>query len=184
MDEWGGTRMKIEFDDNTCVIEDKDLDTFFVGFNTNLFLRRSCYECKYAKEARISDFTIGDYWGVPLDTIPDLQRRYGVSLILANSEKGKSIIKELSNTMYIKAIEKNNPVNHNQALRCPSVLNKKRDLFFKNINQDDFDKLIYRYNWKYFCKIKIKSAMLKLLGEKRFNIIKNGVKKIYDGMEK
>ena len=44
-------------------LKDKYTDTYFVGFNSNIFLRESCYRCKYCGQERISDFTAADFWG-------------------------------------------------------------------------------------------------------------------------
>jgi coenzyme F420-reducing hydrogenase beta subunit len=62
--------------------------------------RECCYECPYAKKERVAaDITIGDYWGMVKET-PELKDEFdvslGVSAVLVNSEKGNSLIEELS----------------------------------------------------------------------------------------
>lgn len=57
-------------------------------FYSHLELRESCYNCPYASVNRISDLTIGDFWGIE-KADPVYDDLDGVSLVLVNSEKGK-----------------------------------------------------------------------------------------------
>ncbi len=164
----GGTRMRLNFTDGSHVIEHKDLDTYFVGFNQYLFLRKSCYQCKYAGGDRIADFTLADYWGVPDDRITNVQKQYGVSLILVNSEKARTLVSEISKEM---VLEETNPaiaISHNQALVKPSTPHPHREKFFSEIDTFDFDKLVHKYNRKYYVKFYIKLVLTKLLGEDNY----------------
>lgn len=36
---------------------------YFLGFNYNVFLRRSCYDCYFKTVSRNVDITLADYWG-------------------------------------------------------------------------------------------------------------------------
>ena len=75
--------MKLEFVDGTHKVEDNAMDTFFVGFNNNLFLRESCYRCKYCGSDRVSDFTLGDFWGIDPHEVTPKQMQLGVSVMLS-----------------------------------------------------------------------------------------------------
>lgn len=59
------------------------------GFKSCLTNRYSCYDCEFTGLHRISDWTIGDYWGDSFG----LAR----SLCLCHSERSISIVKRLSN---------------------------------------------------------------------------------------
>ena len=76
----------------------KDFDTYSRLFNSNFFLRESCYTpekgkivCKYGGMTRCSDLTIGDFWGIENvnSNIPD--DNMGISVCLINSEKGEKL---------------------------------------------------------------------------------------------
>lgn len=174
----GGTRVKLYFDNGTSSIENKELDTYFVGFNSYLFLRESCYKCKYTGTERIADFTLADYWGVPLEEITDQERKYGVSLILANSNKAKGLINSLQNDMVIKEIESQNAITHNQALEKPGTNNPHRTDFFQKLGKTDFDKMVYKYNWKYYNKLFIKYNIVKVIGEYQYHNVMKFIKKV------
>ena len=158
--------MRLDFDDGSNIVENRDLDTFFVGFNSYLFLRESCYCCKYTGTERVADFTLADYWGVPLNEISERERRYGVSLILANSEKAKKLVESLSDEMVIKKINSTVAVANNLALRRSGKPHIKREKFFDKFESTDFDRLVHKFNRKYYIKRHIKLMLHKIMPKK------------------
>ena len=70
------------------------LDIFYKGFMTeNAFLRKSCYFFQY-RQKHYSDITIADFWGYR-DFDIDLNDEKGLSLIVANTDKGNTLINGL-----------------------------------------------------------------------------------------
>lgn len=67
---------------------------YFNAFNYNLIIRPSCSNCpaKYGKS--LSDITIGDFWGIE-NVVPLLDDDKGSSLVLINTEKGRSLFNQL-----------------------------------------------------------------------------------------
>ncbi len=79
-------------------------------FYKNVLLRPSCYSikndryitaCKYAGMSRVSDITIGDFWGIKNETAffknPDL----GISLCIINNQKGNCLFEMIKqNVIY------------------------------------------------------------------------------------
>lgn len=63
-------------------------------FYSHLCLRESCYKCYYSSTNRVSDITIGDFWGIEeMDWEIDDNR--GTSILLGNTSKGNCIIEVL-----------------------------------------------------------------------------------------
>ena len=60
------------------------------AFGRALFLRPSCYRCPYASMTRVGDLTLGDFWGLRPDELPDQQEK-GISLLLVNTPHGSHI---------------------------------------------------------------------------------------------
>ena len=56
-------------------------------FNSDSYLRESCYHCRYTSYERNADLTVSDFWGIGLvnKSFGDL---IGVSMILVNTTKG------------------------------------------------------------------------------------------------
>ena len=96
--------------------KDHYYNSFFDGFS----FRESCYQCRYASPHRVSDISIGDFWGLgketPCDEIPE--HEFGISLILPNTRNGLSLFHEVSTAMNVferpisEAISGNNQLQH------------------------------------------------------------------------
>lgn len=162
----GGTRMKLEFTDGSVLVADKPVDTFFVGFNNNLFLRESCYRCKYCGTKRIADFTIADFWGVSETRVSREQLRDGISLLLVNSRKARQMMETLQEDLVTEKILPEEAIPYNRALRCPNERPKLRDTFYSLIKSNDYDQLIKRFYWKLYVKYDLKKFIQMLFGEK------------------
>lgn len=162
----GGTRMKLEFTDGAVLVADKPVDTFFVGFNNNLFLRESCYRCKYCGTKRIADFTIADFWGVSETRVSREQLRDGISLLLVNSRKARQMMETLQKDLVTEKILPEEAIPYNRALRCPNERPKWRDTFYSLIKRNDYDQLIKRFYWKLYVKYYLKKLIQMFFGEK------------------
>lgn len=100
--------------------KDLYLNTFFDGFS----YRDACYTCKYAGKNRISDLTIGDFWGLgamyPDDEIPT--HDYGCSAVLVNNEKGYGLLKGVIGNLNIYERPVEECINGNEQLCRPKKL--------------------------------------------------------------
>lgn len=92
--------------------------------------RDSCYHCRYAGPERVSDITIGDFWGlnkkVRFSRIPS-----GISVVLPNTLKGESFISEISNDIEMHDRPLDEAVRGNAQLRKHSTLSSSAKLFRK-----------------------------------------------------
>lgn len=68
-------------------------NSYFVGFQHNLFLRSACHKCQANGEERYSDFTVADFWGLgkvaPFK--PYQERTLGISMLALNSAKARAL---------------------------------------------------------------------------------------------
>ena len=66
--------------------------------------RECCYNCKYTNPNRISDITIGDYWGIEKENIK-IQTNKGVTAVIINTEKGEKLFNIVKRKMkYIREL--------------------------------------------------------------------------------
>ncbi len=65
--------------------------SFGVMYSHNMVNRLSCASCRFTDFDRVGDVTIGDYWGVE-KVAPQLDDGLGVSLVIINNEKGRSLL--------------------------------------------------------------------------------------------
>lgn len=101
--------------------EDLYYNTFIDGFT----YRDSCFSCHYAKPERISDITIGDFWGLGNEVsdkeIPE--HKNGVSCVLPITEKGMQLVEAIRHSLNIYERPVTEAVNGNDQLRAPKAEN-------------------------------------------------------------
>ena len=114
------------------------------GFMSALFFRESCYNCKYAQKNRISDITIGDFWGLKEDSKLYKDRDKGVSVILPITEKGIKFIEECKCDMTIEERTVEEAVYGNSQLRHPSIKPKRYNKFIKLYEKHGLEKAYLR----------------------------------------
>ena len=91
-------------------------DIFYSMFMDGFTYRDSCYKCRFASSNRVSDMTIGDFWGLGKD-VPE--HTYGVSLVLPVTEKGKYLYGILKDGMVMYERPVREAVSGNEQLRHP-----------------------------------------------------------------
>lgn len=114
------------FENNKMIRTGTDL--FYVAFQTRKVHRESCFHCKYSNEKHISDITLGDFWEIE-KFFPELidERKYGISLLLPNTNKGEKIIEELGN-MHIQSVDRNCLIPGERLV--PSLRSSSMDSFY------------------------------------------------------
>ncbi len=120
------------YDSNGIIYKkNSDEDPYFRAFIYGLIHRDNCYKCPYSQEKRISDITIGDYWGAP----PKLLNGYKgkVSAVLINSDKGQRLWNNTSGRLVFEETPVDAIIQGNSQLRKPSVKHPERDQFLMKI---------------------------------------------------
>ncbi len=126
---WRNQTPIIEYEDGSKEQE----NTYFNAFVRELLGRPSCHACKFASPNRVTDFTIGDLWGVE-QIEPKFQSIDGVSLFTVNSQKGEKIFDNVKHNMNYKKIDEKEAYAHNHYMNVPQ--NKNRDKFFQELESD------------------------------------------------
>ncbi len=165
--------MKLIFNDGSSKVAPLGTDTFFLGFNNNLFLRESCYNCKYCGQKRVADFTIADYWGVPENSVSDKQLFRGVSVLTVNTSKASDLLSELEKYMVFSEISPEIAVANNRSFSKPNPRPQNRDYFFETLDKMDYDSAIKKLLGKTYIKSRIKYY----IGQDRIKKIKSIFKK-------
>lgn len=107
-------------------------DLYMKAFVGDLTLRPSCYDCKHKDGRSGSDIGLGDFWGVKAKH-KELDDDKGLSLIFLYSEKGKSILEQLTSIKRNK-IEYDDAIKYNKGVSGIIQPHKKRNVFFKKLN--------------------------------------------------
>ena len=110
------------------------LDPYYHHFLKGDTYRECCYYCLYARQERVSDITIGDYWGIENEH-PEIYSTKGVSCLLVNTEKGKFLWNLISSEFISleSTFDKVARANHN--LKAPTPRPAVRDNIYKQIDE-------------------------------------------------
>lgn len=154
---WKIFSLKIIFDEK-IYINDLSNDLFMKGFLQDVYLRPSCYSCKFKKINRVSDITVADFWGIE-NILPKMDDNKGTSLIVIHSEKGKQLFGELSKKMILNEVNLNEAIKYNPSMIRSVKYNEKRKKFFIELNSGkDLIDLLSRYT-KVSLSIKLKNKL-------------------------
>lgn len=141
----------------TFIINSADYP-FYNGYLKYIIFRNCCYKCQFVGEDRVSDFTLGDFWGLEkTEDIKDFNRGY--SMLYVNSAKGANLLKILAEEMDLKEYDTNSPIAFNYAYLKPtrrSILNRFFMWDYNRVSQETLEK-------RYFGKSKEYPFFKKLL---------------------
>lgn len=98
----------------------KNLDTYLLSFFEALTYYDSCYDCKYACNERVSDITIGDFWGLGLKEPFKHGYSGAVSVVLINTKKGVSFFDRVKNKCFYEERPVDEAIEGNAQLNYPS----------------------------------------------------------------
>ena len=142
--EGEGYKFVLSDDDGAFYKGGNHQDEFFLGFFRNLFMRPSCYTCRYACPKRVSDITIGDFWGLGKEEPFNDSKENGISVCMVNTQKGKAFLDNCKDMLVLTERKTSEAVNGNKQLRFPSKRHEKRDKFFISLDKKGFNKSVNR----------------------------------------
>lgn len=118
-------------------------DPFFSGYLQNLYLNHLCYACPFCTVPRTGDITLGDYWGVPKKFFDEK----GVSVVLANTERGENALNKLKICQQINLIpiDFKHAANSNPRLVTGSIsIPKVREYILNEITREHTFKILHK----------------------------------------
>ncbi len=122
------------------VLHIASLSSYYRAFLNGDTYRESCYKCRYTSKKRISDITLGDFWGI--ESVEDMKNNPdGVSALLVNTEKGKRLLEAVKGNLYLQKTTFDQISRRNKNLLVPSVRRSVRDLVYKRLNEVGYEKM-------------------------------------------
>ncbi|OPJ61895.1 Coenzyme F420 hydrogenase/dehydrogenase, beta subunit C-terminal domain [Clostridium chromiireducens] len=162
---WSKYNLKVSFENGRELKELACDNIYMKGFLNDIYLRPSCYDCKFKKPLTSADITLADYWGVK-DIHPGFDDDKGVSLVLGNTKKGKSMLDKVSKNMEIIGTDLDYAIQNNPYIVTHVKYNKKRDKFFEMIENEELEYSILKCITPTFIervKRKVRATLNKLL---------------------
>jgi len=129
------------------LIKDEFTQNIYIkGFLQNIYLRKTCSSCQYAKLNRCSDMTLGDFWSVEYFH-KNFRNNKGTSLVLLNSQKGCKVFREIKKHFYCSETSKENAIKSNKTLSSSWKASIHREDFFNEFKNSNIrlDQLIRKY---------------------------------------
>lgn len=169
---WGNFGMKVLFSDGSELSELSELSEYLRLFLSDMGLRKSCYQCRFASPNREGDITVGDYWGVQ-SVHPEIEFEKGVSCALINTEKGRSLWNICHEEFSYVPSNFDSIAKGNPRLIHASEIPKGRYFFYKDMKKLSFSNFckkwvpIYKKSFWHRCLEKIKYEWFKIF-RKRF----------------
>ena len=115
-------------DDKKLYKKRRELDYYFNAFLEGVICRDNCSTCAYARPERISDITIGDFWGLHRETLQqDLKGR--ISTILVNTSKGADYLAQCKDLFLLEPREIEEAIQGNSQLKAPQPAGKDAQTF-------------------------------------------------------
>lgn len=148
----------------------KSEDPYMQLFLQNISLRPSCYKCA-AKTFRLSDLTIGDFWGVE-NIAPEYDDDKGISAIIIRSDKGQKAFEAVSNNIISFKCKYDDIAKYNYPEYKSVPLSKYRQKFFKDFDEMSIEELKKKY-LATSLKHKIKIAVEHVIKAMIFRLSKN-----------
>ena len=120
-----------------------NLPAYFCSFFWGLNLRESCYNCKFAGRNRVSDITIGDFWGYWSYFHKNFPE--GISIVSVNTEKGKALFNLVKDDMeFCVELPEIQAKGTNTNFYHPTQRPSTREDFYRDLNNSKYEKFIMR----------------------------------------
>lgn len=121
-----------------------DVRSYLSCFFSGMSYRPSCYQCPYSRHERISDLTIGDFWGIEqCDSL--FADNFGVSLVLVNTKKGERMIDNAERHCELRYSRPDEYLPFQNNLRHPSSQSGKTELMWQCFHQHGYQRTAARY---------------------------------------
>jgi len=135
---WKDSHFTVVYDDGSVDSAPLFRTEYGRAFGRALFLRPSCHHCAYTNLNRPGDFTLGDFWGLRPDELPEQQER-GINLLLVNTAHGSHIFDQLPLSRQAFPIER--AIAGNPRLASPIEQPPDRTAFFAAYALEPFEQV-------------------------------------------
>lgn len=149
---WKNFSLAIKIKSGEKIVQEKAKNSFLIGFFNNYFLRPSCHNCPTKKLSSGADITLGDFWGYNSTNLIN-DDDIGVSAVIVNSEKGRSIIDNLN--IIQQSVSLAEISSKNEALNY-SATAPYRNLYYNNEHKNFEDTIKFLTSKKLYNRIKRK----------------------------
>lgn len=134
---------RVDFADGSNKVYSGKQNTFMCGYlGPNLYIRPSCGDCRFKGTPRLSDITLGDFWG--LNSV--LEDDGGTSLVMLNTPKGTMLFQEIRDRIEYEEHSFSEIAKGNVCADNSVTINPRSEEFLARLGSKPFSKLVKRYS--------------------------------------
>ena len=171
---WSKYSYSVEFaySDNNRYLCENGADPFMRFLVGDYILREACSDCHFKGYSRVSDITLGDFWGI-WDVCPEMDDNKGTSLVLLHSQKGKQLFQSVSDRMEVQEVSLEQASAMNPSMLKSSVHRPERKDVLKIIEKDGIQAALHflqpnsNVGMPFF--VKVKQYISRILDRKKWN---------------
>ncbi len=165
---WLAYSVVYKFANGKEIIRPTYKDPYMRGFLSNIFLKKSCSECKFKGNGSCSDIMLADYWGIQ-KIHPQFFDKNGVSLVVIKTKKGKELFDAVKERIECINTDLEKAIIYNSSMIDSAKEHPKRDEFLSDLKYSSFSKLI-----KIYCKVGFKVHIKRIIKRIYKAVSKNG----------
>lgn len=129
-----GYSNRFDFSDGSCHVVKSGESLYMKLFGGGYITRPACTSCPAKGYARVSDLTLGDFWGI-WDIAPELDDDRGTSVVLVQTEKGRAALARLEQ----KAVTQEEAGRENPAIIRAAAPNPLREQAMALVREGRFE---------------------------------------------
>ena len=164
--------VEFTYSDNNRYLCENGADPFMRFFVGDYILREACSDCHFKGYSRVSDITLGDFWGI-WDVCPEMDDNKGTSLVLLHSQKGKQLFQAVSDRMEVQEVSLEKASKMNPSMLKSSVHRPERMDVLKTIEKDGVQAALHflqpNSNVRTPFFVKVKRDISRILDRKKWN---------------
>ena len=151
---------RIDLVNGKTIIQKGDFNYYMMGYlDSNLYVRPSCSECIFKGAERISDITLGDFWGVKAALDDD----QGTSMVRINTMKGEDLFHSITSNIEFYYCDENEIDEGNKMFKKSIAINPLSEQFLSDLGKGkSFSKMVRLYSLN-SSKKKLKHTVKRIL---------------------
>ncbi len=143
---WRSISNQIDFENGLTYLRSGGDDLFMRLFvYDKLSMRANCSNCKFRSMHHISDFTVGDFWGIE-HIRPDMDDNKGVSALCVNTKRARHIFEKIKDRMCYFPSDAESISQRNFSTLTPFRPNPKRLDFLDAVSKEGLLAAAYKYS--------------------------------------
>lgn len=127
---WKNYSLRIECEEGEDYVSPVTENRYLQGFIKNLYLRPSCYDCRFKQDNVRSDITIGDFWGVEKE-FPEMSDQMGTSIVITHTAKAERFLDTLKQSASCAEVDYERVIAGNPSYKHSAPSSPFRSLFFE-----------------------------------------------------